>query len=199
MKHDLRKYHLECNEILARLRESEKRIVIIMMGLPGAGKSTFVKVLEDALPARVHSSDRLIEAAHDGEYVFDERAIIGFHRQNQANFKRSVYERVKLIVVDNTGLATKNRSEFASVARRAGYETKILLVGDFTVKSLKVYAARNNHGVTYSELLGKLGRVNVPPKELIWAHIGTKYGYRSTLDIRRDIAKSSGKKDTVRP
>lgn len=139
------------------------KLVIIPIGLPGSGKSTFTKMVKDSSGYRVdvHSTDEFF-VDKNGKYNFDPSKLGRYHKQNLENFKKSLLKRTPVIIVDNTNLRARDRNKYANEAKKAGYEVQMVVIGEFTDEAAKIYAKRNKHGVSLEKIKEMAGRANIP-------------------------------------
>lgn len=154
-------------ELLEEVRtgwEGDK-LVILPIGLPGSGKSTFVELLKSSIGYRVdvHSTDSFFVDKR-GNYNFDATKLGRYHKQNLENFKKSLLKRTPVIVVDNTNLRARDRNKYIKEAKKAGYEVKVVVVGEFTDDAIKIYAKRNKHGVTFDKIKQMAAKANISKK-----------------------------------
>ena len=78
----------------------DKRLVKIMRGLPGSGKSFWAgKLFPDAL---VLSTD--FHHMVEGAYVFDPTRLAEYHDKTLWQYTKAVVDLTPLIVVDNTNI-----------------------------------------------------------------------------------------------
>lgn len=129
-----------------RLNEAIEKKLYIMVGIPGSGKSTFIKTLPNPV---ICSADHWFEKS--GEYKFDPSQLYVAHRSCQNKCQDSMLQSKPLIVVDNTNLTDKERKPYEDMAEKNGYEI-IYIVFEPDKKNIKKYAKRNLHGVDAAKL-----------------------------------------------
>ena len=84
----------------------QNRIIFIMRGLPGSGKSTLVKILSKVYKRqnpKVCSADHYF-INESGDYVFNPAFLKDAHESSQENMKSFVQEGQPLVIVDNTNV-----------------------------------------------------------------------------------------------
>jgi len=136
----------------------EQNKVYIMIGLPGSGKSTYIKTnLNNPV---VCSADHFFMT--DGKYVFDPKKLGEAHQSCLRNFINSCISRVRTVVVDNTNTTIDQVSPYYSIAKAYGY--KVILVKFNVTKEISF--ERNVHGVSMKAIEGmefNLSRLKFPP------------------------------------
>lgn len=103
--------------------------VILTRGLPGSGKSTLGKKLADSyhrdgFTYRIFATDDYFVNA-EGEYVFDGTKISIAHKWNQSRVEEAIFDRIDVIVVDNTHTQFWEMIFYINTALDAGYEVEI--------------------------------------------------------------------------
>lgn len=116
--------------------------VIIMSGLPGSGKSTFAKAMQDKHGHVIVSADHYFE--RDGEYKFDPSKLSEAHQECFRMFVSALHSG-KDVIVDNTNLSAWEVSPYMMYAEAYNHDVKIVRVGKGVLyeKMLK----RQAHGV----------------------------------------------------
>jgi len=133
-------------------KKHECRLVILPIGLPGSGKSTFVKTLSNMIgyQTAIHSTDNFF--IEDGEYKFNPTSLGRYHKQNLENFKKSLDGQVPVVIVDNTNLKARDRNKYVRLAESAGYNVQMVVIGEFSDEAVKLYAKRNKHKVPLEKI-----------------------------------------------
>jgi predicted kinase len=116
------------------------KIVYIMRGIAGSGKSTKARELAGDIGA-VHSTDDYMMV--DGKYSFDARRLSEVHEKNLDAFCKSLEEGVSIVVCDNTNIRRAWFEEYVWAAEVAGYEVKIITMPH---PDVALAAERNIHG-----------------------------------------------------
>jgi len=116
--------------------------VIIMQGVPGSGKSTYVKSMQP-VATEVISADSYFETK-DGEYRFDPSKLGEAHGACLRRFVKLVAGASgDTVVVDNTNTTTLEIAPYMALASAYGCEVELVRVQC----DPEVAAARNVHGV----------------------------------------------------
>jgi tRNA uridine 5-carbamoylmethylation protein Kti12 len=133
------------------------KVVIIMVGVSGSGKSTRAAQIEQAIYENgqicsVVSADHFFMV--EDEYVFDIKKIAEAHSWCFNRFIQRVSADDDVVIVDNTNLRPWERQNYEGVARLAGYEVQYEVLKCTTIESIRANAARNKHGLT-AELIAQ--------------------------------------------
>lgn len=118
--------------------------VVILRGVPGAGKSTFIKNQNDADRKWICSADHFFETA-DGKYAFDAAKLGSAHQFCLRKFIDTVkYPAHQTVVyVDNTNLTVAEIAPYYQIAEAYGHDVEIVT---FDIDAA-VAAGRNVHSV----------------------------------------------------
>lgn len=105
------------------LRYSSEKVLIIMRGLPGSGKSYKAQQLSKELNAPVFGSDDFF--MEEEEYKFDPSKIVEAHQWNQSRVEDAMKKNIPIIIVDNTNTKLYEAKPYAILAQKYGYEIRI--------------------------------------------------------------------------
>lgn len=131
--------------------------VILMVGIPGSGKSTASSsYLQAESTVKVSADDFFMV---DGQYVFDRTKLHKAHTSCQRKFMEALEAGVRTVVVDNTNTTAKERSFYVEAAAEYGYEVFIHSIAGDPV----VCAARNVHGVPLEACQRMADRIDMEP------------------------------------
>jgi tRNA uridine 5-carbamoylmethylation protein Kti12 len=125
------------DKVINKLKDSSRK-VLILQGLPGSGKTTFINDLEEMLkcPTSSDISDlQVCSADHffvqdDGEYVFNKHCLGTAHSTCRDNFhyfaakkgsKRPLY-----LVVDNTNTTLKEIQFYLDEAKEYNWDVALI-------------------------------------------------------------------------
>jgi predicted kinase len=133
--------------------------LIIMRGIPGAGKSTKAKSLVGQ--GKIHSTDDVIEAGGDYREFFAKMIASGdfsplskVHSQNLKNAIESMKAGITPVIVDNTNIKQNEPKAYVKAALELGFadnNIKFVDVGTAGLEAAQL-AARNTHGVPLEKI-----------------------------------------------
>jgi predicted kinase len=145
-------------DILEALASSE-RVLVILRGLPGSGKSTFARDLlnfaEDVCVGGLTkcSADTYF-LRPDGVYDWNPKYLKNAHEWCFEQVEEAMSDMgewsgdCQLIVLDNTNMIKAHYKKYVDLAQEKGYTVREVVIGKFDKDSLKEYAERNVHGVS---------------------------------------------------
>ena len=114
---------------------SNPKKVIIMRGVSGSGKSTYIR--KHYPDAKIASADEFF--MRGGEYRFNPQELGEAHQYCWRIFWHHVSSGAELIVIDNTNMTAIEISAYVLPAEARGYEVEILTV----TTQPKIAAQRN--------------------------------------------------------
>ena len=130
-------------------------MVIIMRGVSGSGKSTYVR--ENFPGAVVCSADNYF--MEEGEYKFNPRNLDKAHLECYRSFCEALSRGVEVVVVDNTNIRLMEMSPYIMEAKRAGFDYKIVKC----ICDVKIAGERNLHGVSEMSILRMQANMEIIP------------------------------------
>lgn len=160
------------------------KLVIINRAVPGSGKTTALKTIEDTLSEcgidiksdfKVHSTDEFFMAGD--KYVFDIAKLNDYHKENLENFKKSLVMGIKIVICDNTNLLPWQCKDYTDLARL--YDYKIVFL-NIEPKSLE------EHMETQKVTLQNPSAHNVP-RDILERNIKDWRIYNDLLDKNTPI------------
>lgn len=141
--------------------------LIMMVGLPGGGKSTKANSIADAeswagRKSIILSTDDIISGRR-GEYLFSHLYAGAAHELNKRKCNLAMELEYDTIIIDNTNLSAKDRKPYIELA--AEYEYEVKLVEPDTVWRYDPYECfrRNTHNVPLETLLKMKEKLNNEP------------------------------------
>ena len=161
--------------------------LVIMRGIPGAGKSTKAKSLVGK--GKIHSTDDVIEAGGDYNEFFakmiankDFTPLSRAHSTNLNNAIASMKAGVTPVIVDNTNIKQNEPKAYVIAALEMGYadnNIKFVDIGSAGLEAAEL-AKRNSHGVPLEKI-----------EQMIASHTGQgEMTLRKVLDSK-DMYKQS--------
>jgi predicted kinase len=100
------------------------KVLVLMHGLPGGGKSTTAKRLAEDNNGIIFSTDNFWMIGD--EYEFDFKYLSEAHKWNQLNVLKSLRSSCPYIIVDNTNLTWSECEKYVKMAFDFDYEVAIV-------------------------------------------------------------------------
>jgi predicted kinase len=133
--------------------------LIVLRGIPGAGKSTKAKELVGE--GIIHSTDDLIESQGDYRKFFSDMISSGnfgplseMHKQNYLNAVNSMESGITTVIIDNTNIRPSEAKNYVESALNLGYSDDNIKFVDIGTGGLlaEQLAERNTHGVPLDKI-----------------------------------------------
>ena len=146
-----------------------EKTLIILRGLPGAGKSTLTKKLESD-----HGVEAVVCCADDyfyygkekipENYNWDGEKLFAAHKSSLQKCEDAIEEGKELIISDNTNIHLRDLKPYAEMAKESGYKIEVhSIVGMSAEESAKF----NTHNVPLDVCVKILKKYNPCPNNLI--------------------------------
>jgi predicted kinase len=113
----------------------KKKVLVILRGLPGSGKSTFAELFK----APICSADDFLMI--DGVYVWTQARVRRAHELCEAKCKSLMEAEEPLIIISNMNVKARDWRTYGKMAEDTGYMV-------FTVIIENRHGGKNSHGVT---------------------------------------------------
>jgi len=161
--------------------------LIIMRGIPGAGKSTKAKSLVGQ--GKIHSTDDVIEAGGDYNEFFakmiankDFSPLSQAHATNLKNAIESMKAGVTPVIVDNTNIKQNEPKAYVIAALEMGYADNNIKFVDIGTAGLEAeeLAKRNAHGVPLEKIKAMIASHTDQGPLTLKSVIGSKDMYKQS-------------------
>ncbi|KAL7636013.1 UNVERIFIED_CONTAM: hypothetical protein RMT77_013831 [Armadillidium vulgare] len=144
---------LKCSE--TKNYASRSKIMVIMKGLPGSGKSTIVNALSSFYPwSVVCSADKFFQKHNT--YKFDSNKLQEAHIFSKQSALSAAKSNVTCIIIDNTNLQFWEMKFYVDLADAFNYIVFVVQPLTPWCKNVKILAEKNSHGIDASILRKKL-------------------------------------------
>lgn len=108
------------SRIAMRIASEQQPFLLLVIGLPGSGKSTFAKTVPNAS----HYEADMYFVDEDGNYTFDRTKLKDAHQWCQRMTARDLMNG-RSVVVSNTGLQRWEREAYYKIAEMCGARIKV--------------------------------------------------------------------------
>ena len=139
---------------LEEITKGRSKVLIVLRGLPGSGKSTLVETLQGAWVA---SADNFF-VNEAGKYVFDGKMIGKAHEWAQSEARKMMEQSLSPVIVDNTNVSSWEAKAYVEFGVSLGYEVEILTPETPWRFDPIELARRNRHGVPETAIRRMLQR-----------------------------------------
>ncbi|KAH3714898.1 uncharacterized protein LOC127855985 [Dreissena polymorpha] len=131
--------------------------IFIMRGLPGSGKSTLVRGLEQVYPGAVVCSADQYFMDSSGKYCYDHKKIEAAHMYCQSQAESSCSNNMPVIIIDNTNIQRWNMAFYFKLAQSSYYYHTVVVEAQTPWRyNPRELAARNHHNVDLEMISQKL-------------------------------------------
>lgn len=134
---------------------------VILSGVPGCGKSTYIENNFKHLDAKICSADDWFMIG--GEYKFDFRQLSNAHGACLKKFIDQIISD-KNVIVDNTNTTIDEIVPYYAIAAAYGYDIKLITI----FLEPELCAKRNVHGVPYDSIVKMDGRLRARKLPEYW-------------------------------
>lgn len=145
-----------------------RKVLCLMRGIPGSGKSFFAKAMKDnylieGYTCAIYSTDDFWLTC-DGGYAFDPALLGEAHQWNKARVRRDT--KSDIVVVDNTNIRLKEILPYLEIA--AEHDRDVMIMESPTTWAWDVDECfkRNTHGVpreTIQRMKDRYQRIKAKP------------------------------------
>ncbi|ELV10433.1 NEDD4-binding protein 2 [Tupaia chinensis] len=143
-------YHIQETPVphVGRKKTSYVGLVLVLLrGLPGAGKSFLARTLQEDNPSGVVlSTDDYFYI--NGQYQFDVRYLGEAHEWNQNRAKEAFEKKISPIIIDNTNLQAWEMKPYVALSQKHKYKVLFREPDTWWKFKPKELARRNIHGVS---------------------------------------------------
>ena len=127
---------------------SKTKIAIILRGVPGSGKSTFVNMMRNmSQSVDVHAIDDL-HVDPEGNFLWDEENADRLYTLNFANFVRSCASGTETVVCDAINIETDAFQKYIDIANQYDYRVYVVTPSPPTASES---TKRNKHHTSSSQ------------------------------------------------
>lgn len=137
-----------------------KKRVILLSGIPGSGKSYYVKQYIDRFKpttVKICSADHWFERS--GKYQFNPKELPSAHNECFSNFLSAMVNNIEVIFIDNTNILREHRKRYIEKAHEYGYDVYIQAFPS----DVELSAQRNVHNVPKESLQRMANQFDLDP------------------------------------
>ncbi|XP_044262749.1 NEDD4-binding protein 2-like [Tribolium madens] len=165
----------ELERVVNNIRQGYK-VLVILRGLPGSGKSHLGVVITDVTLGPGNNSQHILSTddyfIQNRKYVFDPSRLQEAHEWNHRRAFQAMSRGLSPVIVDNTNTQMWEMKPYAMMATDYGYMIEILEPDTWWCFNDKELARRNTHGVPRAKIKDMLDRYerNVTTQKLLCAY-----------------------------
>lgn len=169
------KKSLEVERVIKNIQEGYK-VLVLLRGLPGSGKSHLAKTITDVTLGPGDNSHHILSADdyfnQAGRYLYDSKRVSDAHEWNQHRAFQAMSRGLSPVLIDNTNIKMWEMKPYAMMATDYGYLIEILEPDTCWAFNDKELAKKNIHGVPKSTIKEKLEMYdkNITSQKLLVAY-----------------------------
>ena len=146
--------------------------VIIMRGIPGSGKSSFVSYLVSYIAQQRTPISIVVCTADDyfyhpvtNKYVFKASLLSKAHLYCQRTFQKALLDSINVIIIDNTNVCCWEYEQYREKAQAAGYHISVIeLSSNAHPRMATLFALRNSHQVPLKNVMNMFYKWEIETK-----------------------------------
>lgn len=138
------------------LNETHTKVMFIMRGLSGSGKSSIASMIKSAFKHVVVCSADDFFYKQDGRYVFDETLLGAAHETCQKKAQKACSGQVPIVVIDNTNVRRWELRFYTELANISGYVVILVQPKTPWKWNAEELAARSLHRISVEVLQRKI-------------------------------------------
>jgi len=124
------------------------KLLLILRGLPGSGKSTFSKaVIEEAQKNGLTFARFCTDDYWQIHGRFNPVELPAAHAWNFNRAATAMIDGINVVIIDNVNKKREQFSNYSIFGEAHGYEVVTKVIGEFTDKAILEYFHRNLHNV----------------------------------------------------
>ena len=132
------------------------KVMFIMRGLSGSGKSTIVRALQGKYPKNVVCSADDHFLREDGTYKWEITELTAAHEKCQLKAKEACQNNTPAVIIDNTNVCRWEMKHYLDVAAKHSYTVIVVTPKTAWYLDPEVLAKKNKHGVNATKLKQKV-------------------------------------------
>ncbi|RZC35493.1 NEDD4-binding protein 2 [Asbolus verrucosus] len=166
---------LDLERVVKNIRQGYK-VLVILRGLPGSGKSRLAVAITDVALGPGNNSNHILSTddffVQQRGYLFDPQRLQEAHEWNHRRAFQAMSRGFSPVIIDNTNTQMWEMKPYAMMATDYGYMIEILEPDTWWCFNEKELAKRNVHGVPRAKIKDMLERYerNVTPQKLLCAY-----------------------------
>lgn len=127
-----------------------KKVMILMRGVPGSGKSHLARRLAGRLGGKLFSADEWLMAGED--YIWTSPLVFAAHQINQQLVQLAMHRGEGVVIVDNTNIRPRQARPYVDLARKYKYEIEVREPNTPWRHDLQELLARGTHAMPYEAI-----------------------------------------------